>query len=90
MGVELGVAELNQRMISGQFKVFRTLTDLLEEKRLYHRDANGRIVKERDDLISAVRYAYMMRRYAIMARELQNTPGQNVYIPRAIKPVRPK
>lgn len=90
MSVEQGVMEMTQRMREGQFKVFRTLTDWFEEKRLYHRDQNGRIVKERDDLISATRYGYMMRRYAIMARDLQQAPGSSVYIPRAIKPVRPK
>jgi hypothetical protein len=31
--------------------------------RLYHRDANGMLVKEGDDPISASRYAMMMMRY---------------------------
>jgi hypothetical protein len=34
-----------------------------DEFRLYHRK-NGIIVKERDDIISATRYAVMMRRFA--------------------------
>jgi hypothetical protein len=33
--------------------------------RLYHRDDHGKVVKEREDLICASRYAYMMKRYAI-------------------------
>ena len=34
-----------------------------EEFRLYHRK-DGRVVKERDDLMSATRYAVMMLRHA--------------------------
>lgn len=90
MSVEQGIMEISQRMRDGRFKVFKTLTDWFEEKRLYHRDEHGRIVKERDDLISATRYGYMMRRYAIMARDLHNAIEQRTYIPRPIKPVRPR
>jgi hypothetical protein len=39
------------------------LGDWLEEFRLYHRK-NGRIIDERDDLMSATRYAHMMLRLA--------------------------
>ena len=52
-----------ERMQTGRLKVFRHLTDWLEEFRLYHRDA-GRVVKLRDDLISATRYALMCLRFA--------------------------
>jgi phage terminase large subunit-like protein len=90
LSVEQGIMEITQRMRDGKFLVFKTLSDWFEEKRLYHRDAHGRIVKERDDIISATRYAYMMRRYAIMARDLQNKQEQRTYIPRPIKPVRPR
>jgi hypothetical protein len=62
-GVEAGIQEMLGRMQSGRFKVFRHLEDWFGEFRLYHRD-DGKIVKERDDLISATRYAVMMRRYA--------------------------
>lgn len=62
-GVEAGVSEMLQRMQTGRWKVFSTCKAWIEEFRLYHRD-NGKIVKERDDLISASRYAMMMRRFA--------------------------
>jgi phage terminase large subunit-like protein len=62
-GVEAGVSEMLERMQSGRWKVFSHLADWLEEFRLYHRD-NGRIVKLRDDVISASRYAMMMLRHA--------------------------
>ena len=62
-GVEAGISDMLQRMQKGQWKVFSTCQDWLEEFRLYHRK-NGKIVKERDDVISASRYALMMLRYA--------------------------
>lgn len=63
--VEAGIWELNERMTNGTFKVFKNQLAFFEEKRLYHRDDKGKIVKLRDDLISAVRYAYMMLRAAV-------------------------
>ncbi len=62
-GVEAGVLEMLERMQTGRFKVFATCGGWIGELRLYHRD-EGRIVKRRDDLISASRYALMMRRFA--------------------------
>lgn len=62
-GVEAGVSDMLQRMQTGRWKVFRTCSAWVEEFRLYHRD-DGKIVKERDDLLSASRYALMMKRFA--------------------------
>lgn len=62
-GVEAGISELLERMQTGRWKVFSTCNGWLGEFRLYHRK-DGLIVKLRDDLISASRYAYMMRRFA--------------------------
>jgi len=67
-GVEAPVQEMLERMLTGRWKVFRTCTAWLEERRLYHRD-EGKIVKECDDTISASRYAYMMLRHARTAPE---------------------
>lgn len=53
-------------MQTGQLRVFSHLLDWFEEFRLYHRK-DGRIVTELDDLMSATRYAWMMRRYAKVA-----------------------
>src|SRR5262245_25671064 len=53
-GVEAGVTEFLDRMKTGRFKVFATLTDWFAEKRGYHR-RNGLIVKQRDDLLDAIR-----------------------------------
>lgn len=62
-GVEAGVAEMLDRMLTGRWKVFKTCTEWLEERRLYHRK-DGKIVKERDDVMSASRYGLMMKRFA--------------------------
>lgn len=62
-GVEAGVIEMLDRMQTGRFKVFSHLKEWFDEFRLYHRK-DGKIVKERDDLLSATRYAVMMKRFA--------------------------
>lgn len=62
-GVEAGVIEMLTRMENGTLKVFEELEPFFEEFRLYHRK-DGKIVKEYEDIISAVRYAIMMLRYA--------------------------
>ncbi len=67
-GVEAGVMEMLTRMQTGRLKVFAHLNDWWEEFRLYHRE-NGRIVKEADDLMAATRYAMMMRRFAVEAKD---------------------
>ena len=62
--VEQGLYEINERMLNGKFRVFSGLVDFFSEFRQYHRDERGTIVKINDDILDAVRYAYMMRRYA--------------------------
>jgi hypothetical protein len=61
-GVEAGVTEMLDRMLTNRFKVFKHLAEWFGEFRLYHRK-DGKIVKERDDLLSATRYAVMMKRF---------------------------
>jgi phage terminase large subunit-like protein len=68
--VEAGIAEILSRMETGRFKVFKHLLPWLEEFRMYHRSPkDGRIVKERDDLMSATRYGVMMLRHARVVRD---------------------
>jgi len=62
-GVEAGVYEMLDRMQTNRLKVFAHLKDWFDEFDLYHRD-DGKLVKERDDLISATRYGLMMLRFA--------------------------
>ncbi len=60
-GTEAGIIEQIQYMTTGRFKVAAHLADWFEEYRDYHRK-DGLIVKERDDIMSATRVAFMMRR----------------------------
>lgn len=64
-GVEAGLMEMLERMESGRFKVFAHLGDWFQEFKLYHRK-DGKVVKKLDDLMSATRYAVMMKRKAIV------------------------
>lgn len=64
-GVEAGVIDMLDRMQSGRLKVFDHLGDWFDEFRMYHRK-DGKIVKLDDDLMSATRYAIMMKRFAIV------------------------
>jgi hypothetical protein len=68
-GLEAGIMQMLERMQLGKWKVFRTCRYWIEEHRTYHRK-DGLIVKLRDDVISASRYAYMMRRYAVTRKRL--------------------
>lgn len=76
-GVEAGIALMLDRMLTGRWKVFSTCTEWLEERRLYHRK-DGKIVKERDDVISASRYALMMLRYAETAPKPYTTAKRDM------------
>lgn len=62
-GVEAGIQEMLDRMLSGRWKVFEHLEEWFAEFRLYHRK-DGQIVKLNDDRLSASRYAMMMKRFA--------------------------
>lgn len=78
-GVEAGLMELNNLMKTGRFKVFSHLKEVFDEIRQYHRVSrpNGKseIIKISDDLVDAIRYAYMMRRHAIQKNDI----GVNFY-----------
>lgn len=64
-GVEAGLLDMLERMQTGRLKVFEGLNDWFEEFRLYHRK-DGMVVKLLDDLMSATRYAIMMKRFAVV------------------------
>ena len=74
-GLEAGVMELSDRMQTGRLRVFSHLRDWFEEFNLYHRKA-GIIVKASDDLLSATRYAMMMRRDGKPAHRIATLPTQ--------------
>lgn len=83
--VETGTWELRNLMGKGNMKFFGGLSDLLDEFRQYHRNERGDIAKVRDDLLDALRYAYMMRRYAVRVGDL-GAP-KRVKLPAPIRPM---
>ena len=82
--VEQGLYEIADLMRKGNFRFVRGLTDLFDEFRQYHRDEKGKVVKTKDDLLDAVRTAYMMRRYAMRVGDLKTGPTA-AYIPKPMK-----
>lgn len=61
---EASILSMYERMETGRWKVFKTCRAWLEEQKTYHRDEKARLVKLRDDTLSASRYAHMMLRHA--------------------------
>jgi phage terminase large subunit-like protein len=55
-GVESGLYSVWNRLSTGRIKVFKSLSGWLGEFRLYRRDEKGRVVKEHDHLMDAMRY----------------------------------
>jgi phage terminase large subunit-like protein len=58
-----GVKEMDERMKTGRFKVANHLEEFFQEYRNYHYK-DGKIVKIKDDILSAVRIGIMMKRHA--------------------------
>lgn len=81
-GLEAGIAELLDRMQTGRLFIFSHLADWFEEFNLYHRK-EGLIVKLNDDLMSATRYAMMMRRHACIQAKKMAPPNFEQKFPSA-------
>lgn len=90
--VEAGIHAVLTRMQSGQFKVFRTCTNWLKEKRLYRRRGDvdsglaqenealrGKIVKDRDHLMDATRYGVYTKGIFRQAPMLEEEEGSVRY-----------
>lgn len=57
--VEAGIFACEQLMYAGKLKAFTSLSNWYSEFRLYRRDQEGRIVKEYDHALDAMRYLIM-------------------------------
>lgn len=57
--VEAGIHAVWDRLSTGRLKVFSSCGNVLSEMRLYRRDEKGRVVKERDHAMDALRYWVM-------------------------------
>ena len=62
--VEPALSEIRDMLYAGDLTIAPHNYELIDELRNYHRDDGFKIVKQRDDLMSAMRYAVMMRRAA--------------------------
>jgi phage terminase large subunit-like protein len=76
--IEPIVLEMQDRFARGGLKVFNTCSEFFDEYRSLHRDENGKIVPLRDDVIKALMYAIMMRRYA-KPKTLRNAAIKSAY-----------
>ena len=68
---EPAIEEMCGYMKRGCFAIANHMSELAEEILSYHRDEDYKIVRLRDDLISAVRYAFMMRRSGKLPEECE-------------------
>lgn len=73
VSVESGIYAIGDLARKGKFKIVRGLPDIMDEWRQYHRDEKGRIVKANDDILDGMRYAYMMRRFAVRVGDVGKT-----------------
>lgn len=71
--VEAGITDLWNRMTSGTLKVFNSLQHLPKEFILYRRDLRGRIIKENDHCMDALRYVQNNLRRAKSKADLVST-----------------
>lgn len=55
--VEAGLYDVSMRLASGRLKIFSTCTNTLWEYQRYRRDENGKIIKQNDHCMDAMRYA---------------------------------
>lgn len=62
-GVEVGLLAMLTAMEEGRYKVFATFREWWAEKATYHRQ-DGKVVRLRDDIMSASRYAFQSKRFA--------------------------
>lgn len=60
--VEAGIYAVYQMFSAHKLKVFKSLRNWLNEYRLYQREMDGRIVKQNDHLMDAMRYLIMSGR----------------------------
>ena len=86
VSVEHGIYEINDRLSKGTLKIFKGQPDLMDEYRQYHRDDKGKVVKIDDDILCAIRYAFMMRRAARRAGEI-GQPAAKLVMPTPIRPM---
>ena len=72
--VEAGIFDIYLRMTTGRLKIFKSCTDIFTELRTYRRDEKGRVVKQNDHLMDAMRYLVRSGLSIAKALILDNAP----------------
>lgn len=70
--VEAGLLAVNERLATGRIKIFSNLTGVWHEIGLYRRDDKGKVVKENDHLMDAIRYLVMMLEKIMTLKPIEN------------------
>ena len=73
--VEAGLTAVNERFATGRLKILSNLSGVWHELSLYRRNEDGKVVKENDHLMDAMRYLIMM---LPKVSSLPPTPGTKV------------
>ncbi len=73
--VEAGLSTVWEMLSTGQLKLFSTLVNTRSEMRLYRRDEQGRVVKENDHLMDALRYDIMSGLARAKMQPVENPGG---------------
>ena len=76
--VEAGLFACEQMMHGGKLKAFNSLSQWYSELRSYRRDENGKVVKDRDHCMDAMRYL-VMSGLGIMQRQI-TPPKEPQYV----------
>ena len=75
--VEAGIMDVYQRLSSGRLKILKKCRNLQAEYMTYKRDMNGKVVKENDHLLDALRYGVVELRRARTKPELNTFGGSS-------------
>lgn len=67
--VSAGILDCYERLETGRLKIFSTCRDTLNEFDIYQRDEKGKVVKQNDHLMDAIRYAVRMRGRFLLPRQ---------------------
>ena len=76
--VESGVYKVWEAFSTGHIKVFKSCLEFQKEYLTYRRDDRGRIIKENDHILDAVRYAYVGLNLA-RQKPVKTKGGKGVY-----------
>lgn len=76
--VETGIQEVLERFQTGRLKIFKNCEGLLSERRMYARDKAGKVKKENDHRLDALRYAVASLRFATIKKNMVGLKPVNV------------